>query len=412
VSNISSNPVELDLSGNQMVDPTSNGYGIVMKSLEVLDLSNNILKIGVFKSFMNVCTIRSLGLSQYNFTEDLQTILHNLSSGCVRNSLQVLDLRLNGITGTIPDLSAFTSLKTLDLSDNKLSGKIPEGSSLPFQLENLSIMSNSLEGVIPKSFWMNACKLKSLDMSNNKFSGELQVIIHQLSKCARYSLQQLDLSINQINGTLLDLSIFSSLEIFDISKNNLNGRVVEDIRFPTKLRTLEMNSNSLSGVISDFYFSGMSMLKELDLFDNSLTLRFTENCVPPFQLHTIRLSSCKLGPTFPKWIQTQKYLKDLDISNAGISDNVPEWFWAKLSSQVCRNINVSNNNLKGLIPNLHVKNHCYVLSLSSNDFEGPIPPFLRGSGFIDQSKNKFSESRPFLCADGIDVRLIPSSLMN
>jgi len=156
----------------------------------------------------------------------------------------------------------------------------------------------------------------------------------------------------------------------------------------------------------------MSMLKELDLFDNSLTLRFTENCVPPFQLHTIRLSPCKLGPTFPKWIQTQKHLKDLDISNAGISDNVPEWFWAKLSSQVCRNINVSNNNLKGLIPNLHVKNHCYVLSLSSNDFEGPIPPFLRGSGFIDQSKNKFSESRPFLCTDGIDVRLIPSSLMN
>ena len=99
----------------------------------------------MFKSFINVCTLRSLVLYQNNFTEDLQSILHNLSSGCVRNSLQVLDLSLNGITGTLPDLSIFTSLKTLDLSYNQLSGKIPEGSSLPFQLEYLYIRSNSLD---------------------------------------------------------------------------------------------------------------------------------------------------------------------------------------------------------------------------------------------------------------------------
>jgi len=92
VSNISFNLFELDLSGNRMVDSPSNCYGIVMKSLEVLDLSDNRLKGGVFKSFMNVCTLRSLDLSENNFAEDLQTILQNISSGCVRNSLQVLYL--------------------------------------------------------------------------------------------------------------------------------------------------------------------------------------------------------------------------------------------------------------------------------------------------------------------------------
>jgi hypothetical protein len=45
---------------------------------------------------------------------------------------------------------------------------------------------NILEGGIPKSFWMNACKLKSLELSDNGFNDELQVIIHHLSRCARY----------------------------------------------------------------------------------------------------------------------------------------------------------------------------------------------------------------------------------
>jgi len=173
-----------------------------------------------------------------------------------------------------------------------------------------------------------------------------------------------------------------------------------------------MDSNSLSGVISDFHFSGMSMLKELDLSSNSLALRFTQNWVPPFQLDTMRVRSCILGLTFPKWIKTQKYLQYLDISKSGISDNVPGWFWDNLSLQKCNTINISNNNLQGSISNLRVKNHCSILSLSSNEFEGPIPPFLLGSTVIDLSKNKFSDSLPFLCGNGIDAMLGQFDLSN
>ena len=374
-----------------------------LSHLYMFSISNlDRIEGGVFKYFTNICTLRTLDLNENNFTQDLHSILHSLASGCVRNSLQVLDLGRNGICGTLPDLSIFTSLKTLSLSDNKLSGIILEGSSLPFELEHLFIASNSLEGGIPESFWVNACKLKSLYLFNNSFSGELQVIINHLSRCGRYSLQEIDLSSNQINGTLSNLSIFSSLEIFDISENRLNGEIFEDIRFPSKLRKLWMGSNSLSGVISDFHFSGMSMLKDLYLSENLLALSFAENWVPSFQLHTIHLRSCKLGPTFPKWIQTQKHFQVLDISNAGISENVPEWFWSKLSSQNCRSINISYNNLKGSIPNLQVKNHCSFLYLSSNKFDGPIPPFLKGSITIDLSNNKFSDSLPFLCANSSD----------
>ncbi|CAJ2666384.1 unnamed protein product [Trifolium pratense] len=403
----------LDLSRNNFISfAVFQWLSNISSNLVKLDLSGNLLETPPSKNRLNICTLRSLELRVNNFTENLQSILHYFSNGCVRNSLELLDLSFNGITGTIPDLSIFTTLNTLDLSVNQLSGKIPRGSSLPFQLEHLSIASNSLEGRIPKSFWLNACKLKSLHMSSNNFSEEFQIIIHHLSRCARYSLQVLDLSKNEINGTIPDLSVFSVLDILDISKNSLNGEILEDIRFPPNLRKLLMYKNSLKGVISDFHFSGMSMLKDLYLFDNSLTLIFTKNWVPPFQLRNIVLSSCKLGPTFPKWIKTQKNFQVLDISNAGISDNVPEWFWATLSSQECNRINISYNNLIGLIPNLHIKNKCAFLHLSSNEFEGSIPPFLRGAIAIDLSKNKFSDSRPFLCANGIDITLGQLDLSN
>ncbi|XP_061358825.1 receptor-like protein EIX1 [Gastrolobium bilobum] len=219
VSNISSNLVELDLTANNLLEaPPSSHFGIVMNSLERLYLSFNRLKDSVIKSFMNICTLRSLYLSQNNLTEELPSILLNMSRGCVRYSLQELNLRENQITGSLPDLSIFTSLKTLDLSRNRLSGKIPEGSRLPSQLESLSIGSNSLEGGVPKSFG-DACTLRSLDLSNNSLSVELGVIFNHLSGCARYSLQNLYLEENKINGTLANLPIFSSMKTLDLSSN-------------------------------------------------------------------------------------------------------------------------------------------------------------------------------------------------
>jgi len=56
-----------------------------------------------------------------HLTEDLPSILHNFSSGCVKLSLQDLDLAFNQITGSLPDLSVFSSLKSLLFDSNQLS---------------------------------------------------------------------------------------------------------------------------------------------------------------------------------------------------------------------------------------------------------------------------------------------------
>ncbi|KAK7315172.1 hypothetical protein VNO77_33706 [Canavalia gladiata] len=546
VSNVTSNLVELDLSHNHLEGSTSNHFGIEMKSLEQLDLSINRLNGGVLNSFMNICTLHSLNMYGNNLTEDLPSILHNLSGGCVRYSLQELDLSNNQIIGSLPDISVFSSLKTLDLSGNRLSGKMSESIRLPSQLKLLSVRSNSLEGGVPKSFG-SSCSLTSLDLSYNSLNEELTVIFNHLSGCSRYSLQELyldgnkingtlsnfsmfskleslslssnqlseisgtlsnlryldlsnnnlcgelpmiihhlsggyvrdslqelDLSMNKISGTLsnfsmfskleslslssnqlseisgtlsnlryldlsnnslcgelpmiihhlsggyvrdslkeLDLSmnkisgtlpnllpVFPSLKILQLSINKLNGTITKELRFPTELQELDLSSNFLKGAITDSHFVNMSELSSLHLSDNLLTLAFPQNWIPPFQLSNIELRSCKLGPTFPIWLKNQNNFQDLDISNTGISDIVPMWFWTKLASQEWISVNISYNNLYGVIPNFPLKNLYYSLILESNQFEGPIPLFLRGALFLYLSKNKFSNSLPFLCANG------------
>ncbi|CAJ1952954.1 unnamed protein product [Sphenostylis stenocarpa] len=486
VSNISSNLVELDLSGNLLEGSTSGHFGIVMNSLRHLDLSSNRFKGGDMKSFANICTLHSLNMNENNLIESLPSILHNLSSGCAIHSLQELDLKYNYITGTLldlsifsslktllldgndlngkiskdvrlpsnleilsmssnsiedlpviihhlsgcardtlqelnlvgnkingslPDLSVFSNLKVLDLSANQLNGKIAEGNKLPSKLESLSIRSNSFEGGIPKSFG-NACVLRSLNMASNNFNCEFSMIIHHLSGCARYSLEELYLHMNQINGTLPDLSTFTSLRGLYLYGNELNGEIPKDIQFPPQLELLDMQSNFLKGLLTDYHFTNMSNLKTLELSDNSLALEFTQNWFPSFQLEYIGLRSCKLGPKFPKWLQTQNEFYFIDISNATISDIVPNWFWVKTQLQEWMRVNISYNSLRGIIQNFPQNNPYYFISLGSNQFEGPIPMFIRNSLFIDLSKNKFSDFHSFLCANGTIQTLYQLHLSN
>jgi Leucine-rich repeat (LRR) protein len=294
-------------------------------------------------------------------------------SGCARYSLQDLDLSYNQITGTLPNLSIFPSLISIGLSNNMLSGNVPEG--IPKSLEYLLLGSNSLQGGIPKSFG-NLCSLRMLDLSSNKLSGDLSMILDNLFvRCSKYLVEDLTFAENRFTGKIPYMSRFTSLE------------------------TLNLESNYLEGVVTDSHFVNMSILKYLSLSYNSLTLNFSENWVPPFQLSTIFLGSCVLGPSFPKWLESQKHLQKLDISYAEISDVVPMWFWTRTTHLSL--MNISYNNLIGTIPNLPIRfpEQYRQVILDSNQFEGPIPPFFRSATLLRLSKNKFSEIRLFLCTN-------------
>ncbi|QCD94731.1 LRR receptor-like serine/threonine-protein kinase FLS2 [Vigna unguiculata] len=318
VSNITSNLVELDLSANHLEGFTSSDFGMVKNSLRRLDLSSNNFKAKDLKSFTNICTLHSLYLSSNKFTEDLPSILSNLSSGCVRHSLQELDLSLNHIVGTLSDISVFSSLKTLFLQINRLSGRIPEGVKLPSTLEDLSISENFFKGGIPKSFG-NACALHSFDMSANNLNVELPTIISHLSGCARYSLQELYLHMNKITDCWRQLN---KLVYLDLSHNNFSGKIPMSMGSLLDLQALFLRNNNL---VEGIPFS-------------------LRNCT---ELVMLDMSENKLSGSIPDWIGTKEELQILSLGKNQFFGSLPLEVCCLRSIQV---LDLSINNLSGKIP--------------------------------------------------------------
>ncbi|KAJ4718550.1 Leucine-rich receptor-like kinase family protein [Melia azedarach] len=205
-----------------------------------------------------------------------------------------------------------TNLTHLDLTSNLLQGSIPDAFGQMVSLCRLYLSLNEFEDGIPK-FFGNMCRIDISDFSSNKLKRQFSEYIQNLScGCTKNSLGTLRLNNNQITGSMPDLSIFSPLRALHLSQNRLNGTITNSVGQLFNLHSLSLGDNSLEGVISEALFSTLSYLMYLQLGGNSLTLNFSHDWVPPFQLNYIYLSSCKMGPHFPNWLRTQSQIYQLE----------------------------------------------------------------------------------------------------
>ncbi|XP_029125612.1 receptor-like protein EIX1 [Cajanus cajan] len=325
------------------------------------------------------------------------------------SSLVTLDLAYNLLKSSdiFHWIFNFTpNLHSIYLDQNLLEGPIPDrfGKAMN-SLEVLRLGTNKLKGTIPASLG-NLCTLQELHLYNNNLSGGISSFIHNISWCNRHKFQSLNLSHDLAIGMLPNHSILSSLRALDLSRNQLTGEIPKSIGLLHDLDYLYLNGNNLEGDITETHFTNLSKLRVLDLSDNSFSLKVGTTWVPPFQLFRLGLASCKLGPTFPRWLQTQSQIEFLDISDAGIDDFVPEWFWNNLRS-LCQ-MNMSCNNLKGTIPDLPIMfagGNRNMLIRSSNKLEGGIPTFLKQADSLDLSKDKITDLKTFLCGKNITTEM-------
>ncbi|KAM5573170.1 hypothetical protein ABKV19_012949 [Rosa sericea] len=386
-----SNLHTLDLSENYDVRSENLEWLSHLSSLRYLNMTQLNLSEAVNwpESLSKLTLLTELQLSQCNLPD---VNLRSLSFINSSTSLQVLHLSENYLNSSIFYWIANVSSNFvhIDLSSNNLEGPIPNVITSMLSLVTLDLSWNKLEGGIPKSF-QNLCSLESLILWSNQLSENIEDSVKTLS-CAENTLETLDLGSNQFWGSLPDLSRFSKLRELYLDWNQLNGSVPESVGQLSSLERLFLSGNSLSGVITEAHFLNLSRLQSLAVSNNHFSINLSSDWRPPFQLTSILdMSSCKVGPAFPKWILTQTNLTQLYLSNAGLSGKLPN-----LSSTSLGYVNLSSNLLSGAVPSfspmladLYLSNNMFSEPLSS--FCATQSPYLR---IVDISKNLLSGELP------------------
>ncbi|KAE8077784.1 hypothetical protein FH972_016313 [Carpinus fangiana] len=420
VMNMLHSLVELHLSRCEL-DKYDHIPYVNFSSLSVLDLSSNNFVYSTFDWMNTLTSLVTLNL-RYNLIQIPLTVVHNMS--CLRN------LYLSGNNFSSIALNLFyniTTLERLDLASNNIRGVLSRALGSISRLTHLDLSDNHLEGKIPR-FLGNFCNMQHLNLHWNNLAGGVHEVLGNSSACISKNLEFLNLASNRLSGTLPDeLGKYQKLSVLSLYNNMLSGLIPLSIGNLSSLRTLYVGSNQLNGTIpvslgrlsnlekldisynlfegsiSDVLFSNLTKLKMLAASStNLLTLRVSSNWIPPFQLQSLSMNSWRLG-RFPAWLQSQKHLQGLSLSNASISGGIPYWFWS-LSPQIVW-LDLSQNQIHGSIPNF---SSAVYINLGSNNFSGPLPHISSSRiWYLDLSNNSFNGSlSPIICEQKDKMRYV------
>ncbi|KAK4591141.1 hypothetical protein RGQ29_021366 [Quercus rubra] len=340
-----------------------------LSSLRYLSLWNNSdLYVDNLRWMSGLSAIQYLDLGSANIHREVDW-LQIMSKFPSLSELYLDNCQLDSLNPSLGFVN-FTSLRVLNLSGNHFNHEIRNWfSNLSTSLLTLDLTSSSLKGDIPPSIF-NLEKLEYLSLLSNKLTAQIPDSLGQLKHLA-----YLDLGLNSLNGPIpSSVRNLSRIRELYLDQNQLNGTIPKSLWLLSKLETLFVGKNSLTGIVDERHFQKLSKLKNLYMSEARLFLNVSSNWVPPFQLDYASMSSIKIGPNFPSWLQSQRSLSFLDMSMSGISGKAPSWFWNWTSNITF--INLSNNHIECDVSDIFLSSNVKLLNIANNSFYGPISTFL------------------------------------
>ncbi|CAN6216493.1 unnamed protein product [Urochloa humidicola] len=313
----------LDISGITMMNSSDISW-VELPRLRHLDLGSvNLSSASNWVHAVNmVPSLRVLSLSGCDLASANQSLPYlNLTK------LERLDLSRNIFNHTAASCWFWnlTNLEYLSLSDTGLFGQVPDALAGMTSLHVLDFsMKNSV--MMRPRLLRSMCDLQILNLEGSLSSGNMTELIESLQlNCSYEKIQELNLALNFINGTLpTGMGRFASLVTLELSDNKLTGLVPLEISMLANLTVMGLGSNDLHGVIREEHFSGLRNLRVIDLSYNQLEIAVGPKWLPPFiRLEDGYFSSCHMGPLFPSWLQHLLGIDQIDISSAGIVDQFP-----------------------------------------------------------------------------------------
>uniref|UniRef100_A0ACD5UUJ7 Uncharacterized protein n=1 Tax=Avena sativa TaxID=4498 RepID=A0ACD5UUJ7_AVESA len=249
----------LDFGQNYLTGPLPSFIG-ELTDMQYMTFGINALSGPVPKELGNLKNLIRLGLGANNFSGSLPSELGNLTK------LEELYIDSAGLSGPLPSsLSQLTKMKKLWASDNDFTGKIPDYIGSWSSLTELRFQGNSFQGPIPATL-SNLVQLASLRIGDilNGSSSSL-AFLNNLTSLNTLVLRNCRISDKLVS---MDFSKFTSLNLLDLSFNNITGQVPQNLLNLTSLAFLFLGTNSLSGSLPS---SIGSSLKNLDFSYNQLS---------------------------------------------------------------------------------------------------------------------------------------------
>ncbi|GKV51842.1 hypothetical protein SLEP1_g58466 [Rubroshorea leprosula] len=341
----------LDLSHNSLMALEQ----IPWRNIEFLDIQSNMLR-GVFPvpPIKMIC----LFISNNHLSGEISSEL------CKANSLEILDLSHNSLSGMIPnclpDLSK--NLSVLNLQANRFHGNMPSMFPKGCKIQNFNLRGNQMEGLLPRSL-LNCSELEVLDISNNNIKDTFPHWLESLHK-----LQVLILRSNKFHGLVHNTkanSSFPKLRVLDLSNNNFVGPLpvhyIENLKAMVNAHEHGNNSAQYMGGRFSYEYSVMVTMKGFFIeLEKVLTI-----------FSSFDLSKNKFSGEIPKVIGKLSSLKGLNLSHNNLSGFIPHSLGNLTNLEW---LDLSSNELVGEIPQELVSlTSLSVLDLSNNQLDGCIP---------------------------------------
>ncbi|XP_073118406.1 probable LRR receptor-like serine/threonine-protein kinase At2g24230 [Elaeis guineensis] len=173
----------------------------------------------------------------------------------------------------------------------------------------------------------------------------------------------------------------------------LSGRIPENtIGKLSKLRTLDLSVNNITGLSSDIWELGSS-LRSLNLSSNQINGSLLNNLANFGELESLDLSYNSFSGEIPTALGSLRSLKVLRFNGNGFEGNIPG---SILGCKSLVSIDLSGNRLNGTVPdglNDAFKNLTF-LDLSGNEINGRLPELsgLNSITYLNLSGNLFEGS--------------------
>jgi len=385
---------------NWLTGPVSTWFGITVSGPRVtqIDLEDNNMQGKIPSEIGNLSALINLYFINNQLSGAIPASLGNL------NQLKRLHLNSNQLTGTIlSELGNLSQLRGLQLGDNQLSGTIPEEIFNLTNLEYLSLYQNNLFGTISSEI-SNLIKLQTLSISSNQFEGSIPSEIGNLTL-----LQYVDFFSNQFSGALpAEMINLTSLQRLNLFNNHFTD--LPDLSSIPTLVGLKIENNKFTfediephiGIATFTYSPQDSVGKKQDTLvttGSTLSLSMTvggeynqyqwikdgtqiaeaddsSHTISPTEMSDTGMYSCEITNTiatdlilYSRPIQVSVEMKGIQKDSLALvalydstdginwTDNsqwltgpVTDWFGITVTEERVTKIDLSKNNLVGVIP--------------------------------------------------------------